>query len=44
MGDLDRETFYRRLSGFLARRGFGYDVVKPVVARLWQEVSATHGE
>ena len=39
LAGLDRETFFRRLSGFLARRGFGYDVVKPVVTRLWQEVS-----
>ncbi len=38
---LDRETFYRRLSGFLQRRGFGYDVVKRVVSRLWQEHGAS---
>jgi len=40
MSSLDRETFFRRLSGFLARRGFGYDVVKPVVTKLWKEVSS----
>lgn len=34
---LDRETFQRRLSGFLARRGFGYAVVKRIVTRLWRE-------
>ncbi len=44
MGSLDRETFYRRLSGFLARRGFGYDVVKPIVTKLWNEVSAGQSE
>jgi regulatory protein len=38
---LDRETFYRRLSGFLQRRGFGYDVVQTVVTRLWRERGAT---
>jgi len=38
MTDLDRETFQRRLSGFLQRRGFGYGVVKQVVTRLWKEV------
>lgn len=38
---LDRETFYRRLSGFLQRRGFGYAVVKIVVTRLWKERGAT---
>jgi regulatory protein len=37
MTSLDREIFIRRLSGFLERRGFGYDVVRTVVARLWQE-------
>jgi regulatory protein len=37
MTSLGREIFIRRLSGFLQRRGFGYDVVKTVVARLWQE-------
>lgn len=28
---LDRDVAYRRLGGLLARRGFGYDVVKPVL-------------
>ena len=37
---LGRELFVRRLSGFLQRRGFGYDVVKTVVARLWREHGA----
>jgi regulatory protein len=40
MTTLDRETFQRRLSDFLQRRGFGYGVVKKVVSRLWQEVGA----
>ena len=40
MAALDREIFYRRLSGFLQRRDFGYDVVKRVVSRLWQEQGA----
>ena len=37
---LGRELFVRRLSGFLQRRGFGYDVIKTVVARLWREHGA----
>ena len=41
MAALGRELFFRRLSGFLQRRGFGYDVVKTVVARLWREHGAT---
>jgi regulatory protein len=35
--DSDRYTFFRKLGGFLARRGFSYDVIKPVAARLWDE-------
>nr|MBC7244547.1 RecX family transcriptional regulator [Chloroflexota bacterium] len=34
---LDYQGFCRRLSGFLQRRGFDYDVVKETVNRLWQE-------
>ncbi len=40
MQSLDRETFYRRLSGFLQRRGFDYEMVKTVVTRLWNEHGA----
>jgi regulatory protein len=40
MTALDRETFQRRLGGFLQRRGYGYDIVKTVVARLWNELRA----
>jgi regulatory protein len=35
--DLDYVVFRRRLGGFLQRRGFGYDVVKEVVERIWKE-------
>ncbi len=38
---LDELTFKQRLGAFLQRRGYGYETVKPVVARLWQE---TNGE
>ncbi len=33
----DRETFRKRLSGFLARRGFSYGTIAPVVSQLWQQ-------
>ena len=33
----DKPTFYRRLGNYLLSRGFSYEVVKPVVGRLWQE-------
>jgi regulatory protein len=39
--ELDWNEFRRKLSEFLARRGFPYSVVAPVVSRLWNE---THTE
>ncbi len=38
----DRQTFRRRLGGFLQRRGFGYEVVKDTVERLWRECTGEH--
>jgi regulatory protein len=34
---VDYQTFRQRLGGFLQRRGFGYDIVKQTVDRLWRE-------
>jgi regulatory protein len=34
---LNRDVAYRRLGGVLARRGFAYDVVKPVLDRIFNE-------
>lgn len=39
--DLEWNEFRRKLSEFLARRGFSYSVIAPVVSRLWNE---THSE
>lgn len=36
---LDEATFKQRLGQFLARRGFGWDVITPTVRRLWQEAA-----
>jgi regulatory protein len=33
----DRLTFQRRLGGFLQRRGFGLDTIKPILDILWRE-------
>lgn len=33
----DHDLFRRRLGEYLRRRGFGYEVIKSTVARLWQE-------
>jgi regulatory protein len=36
---LDERTFKLRLGAFLQRRGYGYETIRPVVARLWQETT-----
>jgi len=38
----DFKVFRNRLSGFLARRGFSYEVIAPVVAALWGQRSANN--
>ena len=35
---LDQFQFRQKVSSFLARRGFGHDVVRLVVERAWQEL------
>jgi regulatory protein len=37
----DYADFRRRLAAHLGRRGFGYDVIKDTVARVWQEYTRT---
>jgi regulatory protein len=36
--DLEWQTFRQKLYGFLARRGFNYEVSAPVVTRVWEEI------
>jgi regulatory protein len=38
--DLEWNDFRKKLSEFLARRGFSYSVVSPVVTRTWNEMHA----
>ena len=40
---LDERTFKQRLGAFLQRRGYGYETIKPVVTRLWQEIGGEAG-
>ncbi|HEY3476752.1 MAG TPA: RecX family transcriptional regulator [Anaerolineales bacterium] len=35
--DLEWNDFRKKLSDFLARRGFSYSVIAPVVTRMWNE-------
>lgn len=37
---LPRQEFYRKMSGFLARRGFSYEVIPSVCAQVWDELDA----
>ncbi|MFO7772600.1 MAG: regulatory protein RecX [Dehalococcoidia bacterium] len=37
LAHLDYADFYRRLSGYLAYRGFSYPVIRDTAARLWRE-------
>jgi regulatory protein len=41
-GIADYATFQRRLGGYLQRRGFGYDTIKPVLEQLWAARADTH--
>jgi len=38
--DLDWQQFREKMSGFLARRGFSYGAIAPVVRTLWSEVQS----
>ena len=35
--ELDWDSFRRKLTGFLARRGFNYETIAPVIGRIWTE-------
>lgn len=37
LAHLDYPDFYRRLSSYLAYRGFSYEVIRDTIARLWRE-------
>lgn len=41
LNHLERMEFRRKLSGFLARRGFGYETIAPVVEKVWKEINKT---
>jgi regulatory protein len=37
LNGLEWQDFRQKMTGFLARRGFRYDVIAPVVKRIWNE-------
>ena len=38
------QDFRKKLSGFLARRGFSYGVISPLLPQLWEEVRSEENE
>jgi len=40
----DREKFFQRVGAYLARRGFSYATISPIVERLWRETSGADNE
>jgi len=44
LAHLDYPDFYRRLSSYLAYRGFSYEVIKHTASLLWQEKGRTPPE
>jgi regulatory protein len=41
--EADQETFHQRVGAYLARRGFRYETIHPVVSQVWREIT-NHGE
>jgi regulatory protein len=45
LASVDWETFRKRLGAYLARRGFSYGTIAPVLRRVWEEThSSDNGE
>jgi len=43
-GAVDRVAFARRMGGYLQRRGFGFEIVRPIVEQLWGELGRSAGD
>jgi len=41
LSGVDYATFYKRLAGYLQRRGFDYATISETIRRVWQEQEAT---
>lgn len=37
LANLDWQTFRKRLGGYLARKGYGYETINQVIRRIWSE-------
>lgn len=40
----DRNTFMRRMGGYLQRRGFNFDIIRPIIDQLWAEIGENTGD
>jgi regulatory protein len=40
----DRKAFERRMGSYLQRRGFGFEIIRPIVEQLWAELKHTTEE
>lgn len=43
LAHVDRQTFRRRLGGYLGRRGYSYATIRETVERLWLEAATPDG-
>lgn len=43
-GAPDRATFARRLGGYLQRRGFSFEVIRPIIEQLWSELKGSRAD
>jgi regulatory protein len=43
-GAQDRNAFTRRMGGYLQRRGYTFEVIRPIIDQLWAEVSEAADE
>ncbi|MBN2555000.1 MAG: regulatory protein RecX [Anaerolineales bacterium] len=42
--NVERDVFYQRIDGYLARRGFSFATRSPIVDRLWREINGADNE
>ena len=40
-GSADRNAFTRRMGSYLQRRGYTFEVIRPIIDQLWAEISET---
>jgi len=43
LANLNKETYYKRLLGYLQRRGFGYGVSRRIVDQMWSQLKDEEG-